>query len=242
MIDLHNHILPCVDDGARDINEALTMARQAVSQGTTIMAATPHRFHIGKEQVGEFIEKAVAALQVCLDNHEIPLKIVPGVEASMRPDTAEKIRSGSIIPLGGRGGTHVLIEPPFDRIPGIAFSILDSIMDLGLTPLIAHPERNSDVQKSLEFLDSCASRGMAMQITAGSIVGKFGFRPQECAAKIVAHRDWKIIIASDAHDCADRTPDDMLQAVAIAGKWLGDEAAARRMVEDTPRSLLGATV
>jgi protein-tyrosine phosphatase len=238
MIDLHNHILPCIDDGARDLEEALTMARQAIAQGTTVMAATPHRFHSGREHLGPFIEKAVAGLQLHLDKKKIPLKIVPGVELPMRPDTAQMLVSGALIPLGGAGGKYVLVEPPFDRIPSTALRLLESILDLGLIAIIAHPERNSEVQKSLAFLDTCAALGLPIQITAGSIVGKFGPRPQRCAKEIAAHLDWRVFISSDAHDAFDRTPGHMREAVETVADWIGDEAAARRMVDEIPRGLL----
>jgi protein-tyrosine phosphatase len=238
MIDLHNHILPCVDDGARDIDEAMAMARQAVSQGTTILAATPHRFHGGREQVAEFIETAVAGLQNHIYKNKIPLRIIAGVEAPMRPDTAEMIKRGTLIALGGSAGRHVLIEPPFDRIPSNALQILESILELRYVPLLAHPERNAEIQKSLAFLETCAGLGIPMQVTAGAIVGKFGAKPQRCAQEIVRNLDWKIVIASDAHDMLDRTPADMTEAVETVAEWIGDHDAALRMAVDNPRSLL----
>jgi protein-tyrosine phosphatase len=238
MIDLHNHILPGVDDGARDLAEALAMARMAVEQGTSIMAATPHRFHGGHEQLADRIESEITQLQRALDAHAIPLKIVPGVELQMRRDCARGLIAGYLLPLGGAGGKHVLVEPPFDRIPASSIPVLESILEIGFTPVLAHPERNSEIQKSLAFVEMCVSRGMPIQLTAGSIVGKFGPKPFECAKAISAHRDWPIVIASDAHDAIDRTPSDMREAVNIVAAWIGDEAAAMRMVDDLPRSLL----
>ena len=238
MVDLHNHILPGVDDGARDLEEALTMARQAVAVGTTIMAATPHRLHAGHEQLRPMIEAGVAELQGNLDRRTIPLRLVAGIELPMRLDSAEKLQAGELIPLGGRDGKYVLIEPPFDRIPALALTVLESILDLGMIPLIAHPERNAELQRSLVFLETCASRGMPLQITAGSILGKFGPAPQACAKAIAMRRDWISIISSDAHDPRDRTPGDMRLAVEMVAGWIGDEAAAMKMADDLPRSFL----
>jgi protein-tyrosine phosphatase len=238
MIDLHNHILPRIDDGARNIDEALTMAGQAVDQGTTIMAATPHRFHGGHEYAALFIEEAVGTLQRHIDKSGIALKIIPGIELPMRPDTADMLQSGGVIPIGGPSGKFVLIEPPFDRVPSSALHILESIIGLGLTPVLAHPERNAEIQKSLAFVETCASRGIPMQLTAGAITGKFGASPMRCAKEIAERRDWTIIISSDAHDTAERNPSDMREAVETVAGWISDEAAAWRMVEDTPRGML----
>jgi protein-tyrosine phosphatase len=239
MIDLHNHILPGIDDGAHDLEEALTMARQAVGVGTTVMAATPHRFAYGHEITASIVFEHVEELQRNLDEHQIPLRIVPGIELGMRPDLAEALANGTVMPLGGRDGKYALIEPPFDRIPGTALPALESVLALGLTPILAHPERNAEVQDHLAFLETCAALGVFIQITAGSIVGKFGERAQKAAQKIALQRDWKIIIASDAHDQHERTPSDMPEAVSLVAKWIGDAKAARAMVEDVPLSLIG---
>ncbi len=240
MYDLHNHILPGVDDGARDLAEALAMAKKAVADGTTVMAATPHRYWKAKQITAKMVVEGAERLQKSLDENGIALKIVPGLEIPMRPDTALALQDGTLIPIGGKTGEYVLMEPPFDRIPQFALPILESVMELGLTPVIAHPERNSEVQNHLAFLESCASLGMIIQLTAGSIVGKFGERPLECAKLIAARTDWKVIIASDAHDKHDRIASDMGESRRTVAEWLGDEAAANRMVDELPKSLIPA--
>jgi protein-tyrosine phosphatase len=238
MVDLHNHILPGVDDGARDLDDALTMARQAVAQGTSIMAATPHRYYQSSEMHGSVVEDAVHRLQRSLDRHQIPLRIVAGIELPMKPDTLDLLRDGRLIPIGGHRGKFVLIEPPFNNIPPTAIPLLEGIQSLRMTPIVAHPERNSEIQRDLTFLETCAERGMILQVTAGAVIGKFGPKPEACAREIVQRRDWKIILASDAHDTFDRTPGDMSAAVARIAEWINDEPAARHMATTLPHSLI----
>ncbi|HEX5324394.1 MAG TPA: CpsB/CapC family capsule biosynthesis tyrosine phosphatase [Capsulimonadaceae bacterium] len=238
MIDLHNHILPGVDDGAHNLEEALDMARQAVAAGTTILAATPHRFWRGQEIKADQVDWHVQRLQGELDRREIALRLAPGCEINMTPDPVEPLRNSQLMPLGGRQSRSVLIEPPFDRIPGHALRLLDELAGLGFTLVLAHPERNSELQRDLSFVEACAAKGVILQLTSGSILGHFGRDPRVAANAIALHTDWKVIIASDAHWSHDRTPALLGAARNQVAAWIGDEAAATRMVEDLPRSLI----
>ncbi len=140
----------------------------------------------------------------------------------------------------------VLIEPPFNQIPASALPLLKSLQDDGYLPLIAHPERNSEVQRDLAFVETCAALGMAIQLTAGSILGKFGPRAEAAAKRIATRRGWTTVIASDAHEQHERTPGDMRLAASKVSLWLGgdDEAqtTAERMVKGTPESFLPMAV
>lgn len=239
MIDLHSHILPGVDDGAHDLDEALTMAQMAVDTGTRVIAATPHRFWRGHDISADNIAWHVERLQGEMDRRGIPLRIVPGCEIPTWPDPLEKIDDGHLMRLGGPESTTVLIEPPFDRIPGNALRLLEALMEQGLTPVLAHPERNSEIQDDIGFLGACAQIGVVIQLTAGSLLGHFGREPRIAASAILQHTDWRIILASDCHWSHDRVPTALSPARDIAAEWLGDEAAANRMVEDLPAQLIG---
>src|SRR5579884_3129783 len=209
MIDLHNHILPGIDDGARDMEESLEMARQAVAAGTQVMAATPHRFWRAKPFSTERIATYVERLQAELDRQTIGLRIVPGCEIPMWPDPIDALQEGTIMRLGGEASRAVLVEPPFDRIPGNALRLLAAMQEIGLMPVLAHPERNREAQGDLSFVEACAETGIALQITSGSILGHFGREPRRVAHAIATRSDWRVIIASDSHWAHDRTPAHM---------------------------------
>ena len=137
MVDLHNHILPGVDDGARDLEEAFAMARQAVSVGTRIMAATPHRYRGREQSSPDYVEPRVRRLQQELDRAGIALTIVPGVEIPITPYVLDDLRSGEISPLGGANGRAVLMEPPFSNLPGNLIPSLQALIDGGYQPIVA---------------------------------------------------------------------------------------------------------
>ncbi len=240
MIDLHNHILPQLDDGARDLDEALAMAKAAVGIGTTVLAATPHRFMRGREIVPTVIIERVTKLQAEFDARGIALKLIPGSEIPMGSDVLSKLRDGNLLRYGGISGTHALIETPFEALPHTGIALLDSLLTEGITPILAHPERNFEIQQDLAFVETVASSGTWIQITSGSVLGHFGPAAEATAKAILAHGEWKIILASDAHWAHDRTVSHLREAADRVAVWFGDAERADWMVESGPASCVPA--
>ncbi len=237
-VDIHNHILPGVDDGAQTMAEALAMAWVAVADGTDTMLATPHRgWFLRRPARPEVIRERVAELQTALNEAEIPLTVLPGVEIKIGPHVAQDLLAGEVGTLG-EAGRWALVEPPFERIPPDALDNLKAVQDAGFQIVIAHPERCADIQRSLAFLEACADLGMAFQITTGSLLGRFGPRSQQTAEAILAHAaDWPLVIASDTHDLRERPP-NLMSAARDAAAALVGETLAQEMVDARPRSMV----
>ncbi|MDR3709403.1 MAG: hypothetical protein P4L33_13970 [Capsulimonadaceae bacterium] len=240
MIDLHNHILPALDDGARDLAEALAIAKMAVEAGTTVMAATPHRYMRGREIMPATIVSQVGVLQDELEARSIPLTIIPGCEIPIAVDIVEKLAAGRLLRIGGSAGTHALVETPFENIPPYALSVLEDLFDAGVQVVLAHPERNVQVQNDLAFVESAAALGCVLQVTSGSILGHFGPRAEAAARAIVSRDDWQVVIASDAHWAHDRTPNHLVAASERVAEWTGNAARACAMIADGPAACLPA--
>jgi protein-tyrosine phosphatase len=237
-VDIHNHILPMVDDGSPNMEFALDMARLAVAGGTEVMVATPHRAAwLRLDAPPHWVRGRVAELQEQIDSNAIALRIVPGVEIPVGPCVASELAGGKLLTIGDAGG-WVLIEPPFDRIPTDCLDNLISVIDAGFRIVLAHPERNAVIQQHLAFVEACAGLGIHFQLTTGSILGRFGERAQRTAEEILRHApDWQIVIASDAHDLVDRPPNLMAAARDAAAQIAGmDEANA--MVDARPRGMI----
>ncbi len=236
-VDLHNHILPGIDDGAEDLIEALRMAKLAVADGTDTLVATPHRRWPRRDDANPiWVREHVSQLQAVLDAENIPLRLVAGVEIPMSRTLAEDLQEGKIGTMGG--GQWALIEPPFERIPPEALDILQSVRTAGYEIVLAHPERNAEVQRDLTFLEACAGLGIVFQLTSGSLTGRFGPLAQRTAEKILAHAEqWPLVIASDTHDLEVRSPNLMAAARDAAAKIVGLEQA-QAMVDSRPRSFI----
>lgn len=201
MIDLHCHILPEVDDGAKHMTESLEMARKAVDEGITAIVATPHHKHEKYDNEGEIIQKRVKELQEALDKEEIPLQILPGQEVRLYGELLQDYENGAVIPLNN--SSYILLEFPSNHVPRFAEQLIFDLQMKGLTPIIAHPERNAEIVESPDILYKLIKKGAIAQVTAGSLTGRFGKKIQKFSFDLIDAR-LVHVVASDAHNVKNR--------------------------------------
>lgn len=204
MIDLHCHILPNVDDGSETEEASLEMAAMAVSSEVTDIIATPH-CNVPMEEClwTEDMRKAVARMNRLLEEKQIPLKLHPGMEIFGTPETAELLENGMLTTLAD--SRYPLIEFPFQDYAREATGILDSVLGLGLRPIVAHPERYDYVQDDPGLINLWTDMGCLLQINRGSLMGRFGRHPEALSHALVG-RGFAAFVASDAHSPGMRTP------------------------------------
>ena len=215
------------------------MARVAVAGGTDTVIATPHRAWLLRRQAPpSWVRPKVADLQDALIGANIPLTVLPGLEIQLGPRVAAELSEGMLGTLGN--GKYALIEPPFERVPHDGLANIQAVLEAGFQVVLAHPERNTEVQQHLGFVEACADLGVTFQITTGSLLGRFGARAEATALAILAHAaEWPLVLASDTHDLHDRTPGLMAAARDLAATIVG-EAEADRMVDARPRAIVTA--
>jgi len=237
-VDIHNHILPGIDDGAKSMDYALDMARLAVTDGTEIMVATPHRSWTPRTDApAHWVREQVDKLNAELVHANIPLFVVPGVEIPVGRGVAIDLVDGRLNTLGDAGG-WALIELPFDYIPADALENLTLVVNAGINVVLAHPERNAVIQQDDAFVNACADLGMIFQLTTGSILGRLGRSAQTSAESFLKRSDkLEIVIASDAHNPDHRPPNLMSNARNAAAKIVG-KTRAENMVDARPRALV----
>jgi protein-tyrosine phosphatase len=235
LIDIHCHILPGIDDGAASVEESVEMAKQAVSDGIRITAATPHTLNgVYLNPLSE-ITRHVSILREILADQNIPLELFLGSDAHIVRDMAERVDSGDAVTLNDNG-KYLLVEFPPHFIPEWHKDVLFQLRIQGITPIITHPERNIVLMEHREMLYDLVSAGCLMQITAMSITGEFGEYALDCARFILEHR-LAHIIATDAHSSETRRP-KLSSAVKAAARILGDLSDAEKMVTDTPNAVI----
>jgi len=233
MIDLHIHILPDMDDGSRNTEESLDMARSAVAGGINAIVATPHVMAGVYNNTREKILDAVQALRSLLQAHNIPLEVYPGAEYMLDPEIPQWLKEGQALTLYD-GGKYLLVEFPTADIPLFANQTLFELALQGVTPVIAHPERNGifieDPDKLLPFIE----RGVLCQGTAGSLTGLFGSRVQQVAVDYLLDGCYHFI-SSDAHGTGSRFP-DLSEACRVAEGY--SAGLGELLTMDNPERLL----
>ncbi|PKM44120.1 MAG: hypothetical protein CVV03_07955 [Firmicutes bacterium HGW-Firmicutes-8] len=203
MLDFHSHILPGLDDGAPDMETALAMARIAVEDGITTMVATPHFIEGSMENNRDLILGKVTEFQRVLYEVNILLKVLPGCEVFLSPDTPARLQKGELMTVNNKG-KHLLVELPLQCVPSYAEQVLFDLKVMGVTPVIAHPERNVELAGKPELFLNLVNRGCLMQINGGSINGLYGKKVQK-AARILIINGLIHFIGSDGHSCNRRT-------------------------------------
>jgi len=204
MFDLHCHILAGIDDGAKDLDVSLDMARQFVEQGVEVVACTPLILPGVYHNSGPAIRLAVAELQTAIDEAGIPLRLVPGADNHIVPNFVQGIARGHLLTLGDT--RYVLVEPPHHVAPLRMDDLFFSILVAGYVPILTHPERLTWIDGKYDLIQTLAARGVLMQITSGSLTGRFGRQPRYWAERMLD--DGLVhLLATDAHDTRKRPPD-----------------------------------
>jgi protein-tyrosine phosphatase len=234
VIDLHAHPLPALDDGPRTLEAALELARAAVREGTSTLAATPHVASMFGVDA-DVIEERVAAMRSSIGAAGIPLELVPGAEIAL--DRLVDIPDAQLDRYSLGGGGCVLVECPLSRRPGDFEWPIRRLLERGVRVLLAHPERSPAYLREPQRLAVLVEAGAMAQLTAGSILGAFG-RPVALAAFELARDGLVHDLASDAHD-AERRPPGLGEARRLLAAHLpGGEAEARWLTEDAPAAIL----
>lgn len=236
MIDIHCHFLPNIDDGASDMDEAIELAKLAVENNIKHSILTPH-INIGRFNNNlAVINEAVQGFKVELEKQGIPLNVYSGAEVRISPDIMPMIEKGNVPFVGKwKGMDALLLEMPHSNIPIGSDKLVKWLLKKNIIPIIAHPERNRDVQKDMSVLKPFIQLGCLFQVTGSSLLGHFG---DICVTRSIELLEMGVIqfIASDAHNIKRRPP-MLTEAVAIAANVIG-EAEANKLVYDNPALLL----
>ncbi len=229
MLDLHCHILPGLDDGAIDLPDALGMARDAVEQGIRAVFATSH---LGVELFGttpELLREEHAVLVAALAKEGIPLEVLPGAENFYEGTDPERFAENAV-PLGDEG-RYVLLDFSLRAVPEGVPPMIAALVRSGRVPVIAHPERNRELQIDPQPIAAWIEAGALIQVNASSLLGASGEEAQRAAGQLLKARAAHVL-ASDAHSRARRPfclGDGRVAAVGIVG-----EEEAWRLVKERP--------
>ncbi|HET7572371.1 MAG TPA: CpsB/CapC family capsule biosynthesis tyrosine phosphatase [Gaiellaceae bacterium] len=230
VVDLHAHVLPGLDDGPASLAESLELLRASRAAGVTRIAATPHVRDDHPTEVTA-MERAVLDVRAAAEAEGIPVEVLPGGELSLsrvsRFDDETLRRFG----LGGNPSL-LLVETPYAGWSPVLADLVFHLALRGFRVVLAHPERNAAVQAKPSLLEPLVRAGTLVQLTAGSLDGRFGRRAQRCAETLLA-AGAAHLLASDAHAAALRGT-----GFAAAAAAVGQTRLVRWLTLDVPVALL----
>jgi protein-tyrosine phosphatase len=202
-VDIHTHILPGVDDGAQDMEQAMALLRTAWENGTGAVVLTPHYRGRYRDNTPEQLRDGYELLRRQAAAELPGLELFLGNEAGMEIELAEKLAQGRVLSLNG--GNYVLLEFRGSSTGAqIVRGVLD-ILNCGFTPIIAHAERYQAFRKDRQIADEVLGLGAMIQINASGVTGKAGFAQKWCCSRLL-RRGQVQFVASDAHDLERRSP------------------------------------
>jgi protein-tyrosine phosphatase len=229
VIDLHSHILHGLDDGARNLEQSLEIARAAFADGIVSMAATPH-VRDDYPTTPAAMGAAVAELREALVAASIPLELHTGGEIAL--NRLKLLPPEALRELALAGSRYLLLEFPYSGWPLDLPTRIFELQAAGFVPVLAHPERSPEVIAAPERVAPLVAAGALVQVTAASLDGRLGRRAQRSGLALVrlglAH-----LVASDAH-----APSLRGVGMSAAAEAIGDPAVARRLTVEVPAAIV----
>lgn len=232
MYDIHCHILPNVDDGASDIEEAVLMAKMAKENGIEAIFATPHYIEgAGYNSVDEN-KLELDKLNTELVKRGIDIKIYLGNEVYSTLNILMLLQEKKISTLNN--SSYVLIELPMLEIPMYIDSMLYELQLKGIIPIIAHPERNAKIVEDPNILYKYVSKGVLAQLNLPSLLGAYG-RKAKKTAEILVRNDMIHFVGTDAHK-PKRGYCKIKECIDRLNSLIGEDKA-RKLIKENPKKM-----
>lgn len=232
IIDIHSHILPGIDDGAKDIEETKEMLDIAVEEGIRAIVATPH-YDVGIEE--EFFSRYEEAYQEVLQYiaaHEIPIKLYRGNEVYFTESVPERLQDGAIHTINNT--RYVLVEFSMGAGYMQIENAFRNLLNSGYWPILAHVERYPSL-RNLKKLQELVQIGVYIQANTNAIVGKDGWNTKRFCHQLLKN-SLIHVIGTDAHGSCHRRP-KMKECIDYIDKKYGQDYR-KWLIEDNSRRIL----
>ena len=238
--DIHNHLVPAVDDGAQSMDEAIRHLSALFAEGVTKLSVSPHLFGWLTDEAGavearlDLLEKAFAELQnVCSKRNDVPELFFGQEILCSTPQMAERVFSERR--TGYRNTDYALVEFGFD-LPGDVTEVVRAVLAAQRRIIISHPERyrRGRTNVHIDELRKWKAAGALLQVNVGSLLGDYGAGIQAVGWQAL-QEGLADVVATDHHaDSRVVSPRAAFDLIAKRGRV---EIAQLLMCENTTRIL-----
>lgn len=215
IVDIHSHIIPGIDDGAKNMEITLEMLRNAEKDGTKQIIATPHYLlEYGEAMISE-VKEFVNEINEILTRDGVDVKVYSGQEVYYTENIIQYYMEGKIGTLND--SKYMLIEFPMRKFDDNIIDIIYELQVRHIIPIIAHPERYKTIIEKTSYINRFINEGYLFQMNTGSLEGKFGADVQK-TAEILLRNGIYNFIGSDAHDTKNRNT-GLSAAITLINKY-----------------------
>lgn len=193
--DMHSHILPGIDDGARTIEDSIALARRFEALSYKKLIATPHVMADYFRNTPESINRALDKLREALHQNQINLEVNAAAEYYMDETFEKKVREKSVLTFGDN---YLLFELSFINYPSNINDMIKLMLDSGYQPVLAHPERYPYFHGTVDNYSRIKDQSCYLQTNAIALTGYYGPGPKQLAEEMIAH-NLVDFVGSDMH-------------------------------------------
>lgn len=197
IIDLHAHLLPDVDGGATTLEDSVKLAQMALDEGITYVVLTPEYVYGEYVNSASDVKQAVLTLREAYAKAGLAIRVYAGHQIAITKEFMEDFNEGELLPLDGRG-KYYLVTFPDRKIPDYVYEVIDELLEKGITPIIANPERNTAFQKDINLLYDFVEAGCLAQMSASAYTGEYGPEVQDICYQMLENH-LVHVLASDIH-------------------------------------------
>lgn len=203
MIDIHCHIVPDIDDGASDMNEALSMARLALDNETNTIINTSHFNPVFNYTSSTKLKKAVEVFNNVLSTNNIDLQVLLGNELYYNKELMHCLDKKEFFCLNN--SDYILVEFSNASFPSNILDVVYEFVIRGYIPILAHVERYPSFAKNLKLVQKCIECGALIQVNSSSVLGSSSSSSQESVLDLIDN-NMVHFVASDGHGSTRRRP------------------------------------
>lgn len=233
MIDIHTHILPNIDDGARSIEETFNLIKEAKNAGFDAIVLTAHYKEGYYETDTPEREVWVNAIYENLQAKNIDVQLYLGNEIFLSENMIKFLEDGKASTINDT--SYVLFETPLDEEPFELYEMVDEMKKDKIVPILAHPERCAYIQKEPEILYDLIQKGVLMQASYGSLIGEYGRKTQFFVKKLLEN-NMIHLLGSDVHRQNTIYP-KIPQAISELKECIGEEKLSQ-LTTNNPKLVL----
>lgn len=232
-IDIHSHILPGLDDGARDLKQTKEMLITAYKEGIRTIITTPHNYGSHKSASVKTILEVIRQLEEHMEAWEIPISLYGGNEIYYRSGVVQQLEENQILSLAG--SRYVLVEfDPYAEFTYIRDG-LGEIIRYGYFPILAHAERYDCLFRKKERIQELKNSAVYIQVNSSSFLEKWGSEYRKRVKNLLKEEQIDFI-GTDAHSNRTRAP-KISQASSYLYKKIGISKAEKILFEN-PQAII----